>query len=89
MYDIQFEIGTNTIQIPRLNKISQTNAKIIIHLSESGENESTRMREFKKEVAMFTTASKNYGFLNNLKEKNHETANSGCRNFFLKMQNFL
>ena len=32
---MQFENGTDTIQVLRLNKVSQTSAKIIIDLSES------------------------------------------------------
>ena len=67
---IQFEIGTETVKILKLNKISQASEQIIMDLSESRELESKRIGEFRKELAMSkSTSRKKYGFSYDSNEK--------------------
>ena len=56
-YCIQFEIGTESVMILKLNKISKASEQIIIDLSEWRELESKRVREFRKELAMSKSPS--------------------------------
>ena len=50
-YCIQFELGIETVQMLKFNKISQASEKIIMDLSEWRELKSKRVREFIKELA--------------------------------------
>ena len=68
-YCIQFEIGTEIVNILKFNKISQASEQYIINLSEWREFESKRIREFRKELAMSKLPSrKKYGFPYDSKE---------------------
>ena len=69
-YCIQFEIGTETVKILKIKKISQASEQIIIDLSEWRELKSKRVREFRKESTMSKSPSrKQYGFSYDSNEK--------------------
>ena len=57
-YCIQFQIGTKTVKVLKIDKISQASEKIILDLLEWRELESKRFREFRKEVAMSKSPSR-------------------------------
>ena len=50
-YCIEFEIGTETVKILKINKNSQASEQIIIDLSEWRELESKRVRDFRKTIS--------------------------------------
>ena len=69
-YCIQFEIGTETVKVLKLNKISQASEQIIIDFLEWRELESRIVIEFRKELSMSKSLSrKKYGFSYNSNEK--------------------
>ena len=57
-YCIQFEIGTETVKILKLIKISLSSEQIIIKLSILRELESNRTREFRNELAISKSPSR-------------------------------
>ena len=83
-YCIHFEIGTKTVKILRFIKISQASEQNMIDLSEWRELESRRIREFRKELAMSKSTSKEkYGFSYDSNEKNFdEVVDLGYGNSF-------
>ena len=64
-YCIQFQIGTKTVKVLKINKISQASEQIILDLLEWRELESKRFREFRKEVAMSKSPSRKKNWFSN------------------------
>ena len=88
-YCIQFEIGTETVKLLKLNKISQASVQFIIDLSDWRELESKRVREFRKKLAMSKSPSrKKYGFSYDSNEKYfEEVVDLGYGNSFYLLTN--